>query len=145
MMDIKKYKNKDIYILRGEPLKIYSFSIIMIITMVLFIIISFCFKYTKYKHYVASVVINDNESYLYTTVNTDYFTKLDKSKLTIDNEEYAFELIEFDQNIYDNNYNIVLKVEGIDLQNKKYVIFSLKQEKTTLFKEISKRIKEDFN
>ncbi len=145
MMDINKYKNKDSYILRGEPLKLYSFSIIMIITMILFIILGFCFKYTKYKHYVASVVTNDDELYLYTTVTSDYFDKLDKSKLTIDNEEYDFELIEFEQNIYDNNYNIVLKVDDIDLQNKKYAIFSLKQEKTTLFKEIYKRIKEDFN
>lgn len=145
MMDINKYNDKGVYILRREPFKIYSFSVIMIIMLILFIIIGFCYKYTKYKYYIASVVVNDGELYLYTTVTSEYFNKINKSKLTIDNEEYNFELIEFEQNFYDNNYNIVLKVYDIDLQDKKYITFSLKQEETTLFKEIYKRVKEDFS
>lgn len=142
MMHINKYK--DIHVLRHEPSKIYSFTIIMAITIVLIIIFCFCFKYTKYKYYIANVTKNDDGLYLYTTVTKEYFDKIEQNKLIIDNREYAFELIEFEKNIYDNNYNIILKIgSDANIQNKRYVIFSLKKENTTLFKEISERIKED--
>ena len=131
-------------ILRHEPSKIYSFTVIITITLALVIIFGFCFKYTKYKHYIANVTFNDDGLYLYTTVTKEYFNKIEQNKLIIDNQEYAFELIEFEKNTYDNNYNIILKIVSDEiLQNKQYVIFSLKHENTTLFKEIRERIKED--
>ncbi|MCI9434201.1 MAG: hypothetical protein HFI86_02835 [Bacilli bacterium] len=142
MMDICKYK--DIHILRREPSKIYSFTIIIAITLVLIIIFCFCFKYTKYKYYIANVTENDDGLYLYTTVTKEYFNEISQNRLIIDNREYDFELIEFEKNVYDNNYSIILKIASDkNLQKNGYVIFSLKKENTTLFKEISERIKED--
>ena len=87
----------------------------------------------------------DNATYFQTVISKEYFDNLDSSELLIENETYKFELIKFESVNYDNNYNVVLKVDDIDLKNKKFVIFSLKQEKTTLFKEIDKRIKEELN
>lgn len=144
MMELNKFKNKDIYILRSEPSKIYSFSLLIFFTTSLLIILGNFIHYSKYEHYVANVVVNE-DVYLQTIISQEYFNTLETSELVIENETYKFELIEFEPENYDNNYRIVLKVDDIDLQNKKYVIFSLKQDKTTLFKEINKRIKEELN
>lgn len=144
MMELNKFKNKDIYILRSEPSKIYSFSLLIFFTTFLLIILGNFIHYSKYKHYVANVMI-DEGTYLQTVISKEYFNTLEASELLIENKTYEFELIEFEPENYDNNYRIVLKVDDIDLQNKKYVIFSLKQDKTTLFKEIHKRIKEELN
>ena len=144
MMELNKFKNKDIYILRNEPSKIYSFSMLVFLTTSLLIILVNFIYYSKYQHYVANVMF-DNATYLQTVISKEYFDNLDSSELLIENETYKFELIKFESVNYDNNYNVVLKVDDIDLKNKKFVIFSLKQEKTTLFKEIDKRIKEELN
>lgn len=144
MMELTKFKNKDIYLLRREPSKIYSFSLLILTTILLLFILGNFIHYSKYEHYVANVMIED-ETYLQTVISKEYFNTLETSELLIDNETYKFELIKFESVNYDNNYNIVLKVDNIDLQDKKYVVFSLKQEKTTLFKEIHKRIKEGLN
>lgn len=142
MMHINKYK--DTHILRHEPSKIYSFTIIIAITLALIIIFCFCFKYTKYQYYIANVTVNDDGLYLYTSVTKEYFNRINQNKLIIDDREYTYELIEFEKNIYDNNYNVILKIGSDEnLQNKRYVMFSLKNENTTLFKEIKERIKED--
>lgn len=144
MMGLTKFKNKDIYLLRREPSKIYSFSLIFLATILLLFILGNFIHYSKYEYYVANVMIED-KTYLQTVISKEYFNNLETSELLIDNETYKFELIKFESVNYDNNYNIVLEVDNIDLQNKKYVVFSLKQEKTTLFKEIHKRIKEELN
>lgn len=144
MMGLTEFKNKDIYLLRREPSKIYSFSLIFLTTILLLFILGNFIHYSKYEYYVANVMIED-KTYLQTVISKEYFNNLETSELLIDNETYKFELIKFESVNYDNNYNIVLEVDNIDLQNKKYVVFSLKQEKTTLFKEIHKRIKEELN
>lgn len=144
MTELNNFKNKDIYILRSEPSKIYSFSMLLFFTTSLLIILGNFIHYSKYRHYIASIMIND-DTYLQTVISKEYFDNLNSSELFIEDEKYKFELIKFEQVNYDNNYNVVLKVNDIDLKNKKYVVFSLKQEKTTLFKEIHKRIKEELN
>lgn len=144
MMEIDKFKNKDIYILRSEPSKIYSFSLLLLITTSLLFILGIFVHYSKYNHYIANVMINE-DIYLQTVISKDCFKNLETSKLLIENEVYDFELIGFEPENYDNNYKVVLKVYDIDLRDRKYVVFSLKQEATTLFKEINKRIKEELN
>lgn len=144
MTEINELKKQDIYILRHEPSKMYSFSMLIIFTTSLLIILGNFMHYSKYKHYVANVLDEDN-IYLQTIISKEYFDNLDSSELLIENKTYKFELIKFEPVNYDNNYSIVLKVEDIDLKNKKYVVFSLKQEKTTLFKEIYKRMKEELD
>lgn len=144
MTEINELKKQDIYILRREPSKMYSFSMLIIFTTSLLIILGNFVHYSKYKHYVANVLDEDN-IYLQTIISKEYFDNLDSSELLIENKTYKFELIKFEPVNYDNNYSIVLKVEDIDLKNRKYVVFGLKQEKTTLFKEFYKRMKEELD
>lgn len=148
MREINKLENKEIYILRKEPTKIYSFSFIMLITLVLLSAIGILYNYSKYQNYVAIIVTKDGYTYLNTVVTEKDLEYFKTRSLIIDREKYEFEIIEVQQNNNDNNYNnynIILRVDDIeiDIEKEKYIIFSLKTLPTTVFKEIYKKLKED--
>lgn len=129
-----------------EPTRIYSFTTILLIFIIVFIILGSLFSYNKSTNYVATI-INEEELYFKVTISNADLKEIDKSTLIIENKKYNFHIINIEKNDYDNNYNILLSINlNINnLQDQKYIIFTLKKEKTTFFKEILKRIKEDLN
>lgn len=146
MFDIKDINNKQINILRKVPLKIYSFTVIMVITLVGFIFLGNFFYYSKSQNCIVTIVEDDSKTYFQTTISKRLLSTLDKCQLIINNKEYNFEIVNLKQNNYDNNYSMIFVLdEELDISDEKYIICSFKTKKTTLFKEIYEKIKEDLD
>ena len=146
MVEFKNLDTNPSSLIIKEPTRIYSFTTILLIFIIVFIILGSLFSYNKSTNYVATI-INEEELYFKVTISNADLKEIDKSTLIIENKKYNFHIINIEKNDYDNNYNILLSINlNINnLQDQKYIIFTLKKEKTTFFKEILKRIKEDLN
>lgn len=147
MSDINKIKNQSLFILRKEPSYIYSFTILMIIVLALFILIGNFVHYSKTKTYLAKVIYEDEVIYFQTIISQNDLNKFNDDILMINDQEYNFNIIDFTKNSYDNDYSIIFKIDDVpqNIQNESFIILNLKEKKTTLFKEIYKRIKEVLN
>ena len=145
VFDINDLKNQEINMLRKVPSKFYSFTVIIIMTILIFIIVGNCIYYSKSQKYAATIILQGSDIYFNTNISFKTLSELDDYKLIIENKEYDFKLVNFEQNNTDNNYNITFKVDNFNVSDDKYIILSFKTKKTTLFKEIYEKIKEDLN
>lgn len=147
MSDINKIKDQSLFILRKEPSYIYSFTILMIIMLTIFILIGNFIHYSKTKTYLAKVITEEKVIYFETIISKNDLNKLNDDVLMINDQEYDFNIIDFTKNSYDNDYSIIFKIDDVpqNIKNESFITFNLKEKKTTLFKEIYKRIKEVLN
>ena len=119
MSDINKIKDQSLFILRKEPSYIYSFTILMIIMLALFILIGNFVHYSKNKTYLAKVIYEDEVIHFQTIISKNDLNKHNDVILMIDNQEYNFNLIDFTKNSYDNDYSIIFKIDDVpqNIQN----------------------------
>ena len=57
MFDINDLKNQEINMLRKVPSKFYSFTVIIIMTILIFIIVGNCIYYSKSQKYAATIIL----------------------------------------------------------------------------------------
>ena len=141
MLEFEEFRNTNEYMIRKEPKKIYLFSNLLIIIFICLIFIGTNLKYNKYDTYLATVVNND---YLNIVMVESAVKNLKDCELIIEKQNYDFKIIEINKNEMDNNYNIIFDVNfNGELRKDKYLVVKMKHKKTTIFKEIAKRIREE--
>lgn len=147
MYNIKQLEKESEFIIRKEPVKIFVFCHLLGLFIMIFALIGYFYKFNISKIFIARIIYENEKYYFETDISKSQLENLENSKLLIENKEYAYELVDLSVNDYNNSYNIFLSID-IDmskLKNKNYAIINLQTEKTTLFKEILKKIKEELN
>lgn len=132
MNNIDIFNNKDIILFRKVPKMIYSYTTILIITMVLFLIIG-QIKYKKYSVFYA-YVLDDN-----LLIECDYLPSYDDN-LIFENKKYKYKLLDVTKQIFTIKVDIPKK-HMID--NNVLEVRMIKEE-TTILKELKKIIWKDW-
>lgn len=142
MENIEIYRNSSIILLKKLPSKIYYWTIILIISFLIFIIISVFYRYDKIISYEA-VTAN---SYIEFYVLEDFFDK-NNMELLINDKKYNYQIKNIDPfTYYDSKvqyWKITIDAEiptNWKIENNKLSL-NFKKEKTTYLKEIIKFIK----
>lgn len=143
MSNIDIYNSSAIIIERKESLLYRIFIISLLLIFTLLFLLSTLYKYDK-NYKLKALIQNGN---LNLTVNEKELKLLnDNNQVLVDELVYKVGISSISEAIYDSNYNAYYKV-AVTIGNKKFVennIVDLYVElgKTTLYKEIYKRIKE---
>lgn len=132
MNNIDIFNNKDIILFRKVPKMIYSYTTILIITMVLFLIIG-QIKYKKYSVFYAYVLDNN------LLIECDYLPSYDDN-LIFENKKYKYKLLDVTKQIFTIKVDIPKK-HMID--NNVLEVRMIKEE-TTILKELKKIIWKDW-
>ena len=141
------YDNSSIVYLRKQSSKIISWFNILIIGSILFCIIGFKYKYSISNIYYAKVIHNDEENYISIDVDEDFLLMKNRNYLNIDDEDYKCHLLSFSDNYYVVNsqkhwvVNFDCNIPDDINVNNNLVEIKLEKRKTTLFKEISTKIR----
>ena len=135
MNNIDIYRNSSIIILRKVPKKIVSWILILIVSSIVFLIISVTFKYKKYITYEGVISNNYIEFY----VDDDFLDKETSDDVIINRNKYHYQIIAFEEYSYNLGINEYWKIvisadipkEWIIENNKMKLVF-LKEEKTLM-------------
>lgn len=140
--------NSSILINSQTPRRIVSFRTILIVTFIIFIIIGNYYKYPRYLNYRGNIIKEDNKYLIKTLIKEDDLLKLKKSNLIIEKESLDFTINYIDpiyyldqqqQKHYEITLNSLLPKEF--KQENMPILVKFKLSKTTLVKELIKKIK----
>ena len=145
--NINLFENSSIIYMRKQQNKIVSYMIILLIGSILFLLIATRYKYTKYNIYYGKVVNIEDNNYIYMTVDSDFIDEKNRNYLEINDKEYKCHLRSVSDNYYVYNSTKYWEVtfncdlpEEINI-NDNLIEIKMSSNKTTLFKEIIKKIK----
>ena len=143
----KIYNNFSYIINKKTSLSIFLWIILLIISFIIFIIISLKYEYYLYQSYFGYVKKIDDSFYTIIYVSKDKINELSKSNLLVDNNDYSFEIVSISEEyfIIDNKtcYQVILDFDLKDeykIENN-IINIVLKNNKTTLYQELKKGIK----
>lgn len=137
MDDINVFNYSKLKLTDENPSKIISWITILSIMFILFIVFSIFFQYNIYSTYIGYIE-NDNIRII---INDNSFPIKNNYKLFIDNKKYNYKILNLEKN---NGYYELLVKCNIDktlLINNNIVTVNFQKEKTTLMKEIIKKLK----
>lgn len=132
MNNIDVFNNKDIILFRKVPKNIYSYTTILIITIILFLIIG-QIKYKKYANFYAYVL--DNKI----LIECEHLPSYD-SNLIFLNKKYKYKLL----NITDNIFTLEVNIPKEYMVDNNVLKIEMIKEETTILKEIKKIIWKDW-
>ncbi len=136
--DINIYENSYIITTRKQPIKIISWITILIITLLIFLIIFFNFKYNKTLNYYTNIIEKEGE--YYAILNMDKIltkTFMEKSILKVSGEEVNYEIVEINDNYI--NDEIVIKPQ-LKEEPKKIIEIEIILNAKTLYEALKERI-----
>ena len=134
MDNIEIYNNSAKILEDKLPPKIVSWSFILLILLIIVIIFSFV-PFNVYKNYSATIIKEDDISYLILNLNKNDFPFNDEFILYIKDKKYDYDIVNIENNI------VVLwtNLEGMDINNNLLDINILK-DRTTIFKILKNKI-----
>ena len=142
----KIYNNFSYIINKKRSLSIILWIITLIVTFIIFIIISLKYEYYLYQSYFGYVKKIDDSFYTIIYVARDNIGELSKSNLLVDNSDYSFEIVSISEEyfIVENKicYQVILDFDLKDeykIENN-IINIALKNNKTTLYQELKKGI-----
>lgn len=147
METIDVFYNSSLILERKRPLYILSYLTIIIFVILLALLISIFYKYNPYKKYLGRVIITESDFYIKMQVEENEIPLLNNNFI-INNENYSYKITGISDIAYigDNlkKYYEVTIESNIDdnliIQNN-IININLKLPKTTLFKELIKKVK----
>jgi len=149
MNNIDIFYNSEI-IKRRKSFKIKYYIISMFFLLIGLLVFISCFKYNPYVNLNAIVVKENNSYYLKTLVKLEQINDINQKYIIISNKKYKYKVKNISQNyILDEKYNRyyeVLLESNIDSKlviGNNIINVSIEMPKTTLLKQIIKRIKKE--
>lgn len=143
MDSVEIYRNSSIITMREVPSKIYSWVIILVISFIIFLTIALGFKYEKYLTYDAYV----KNRYIEFYVDNSFFTRKTLDKVIIEEKEYRYKVISFEEYSYDmgeaDYWKVVIEAELPNewlIENNRITLNFLEKE-TTFAKSMINKIK----
>lgn len=147
-MIYQKIHNNYSYIINKKTSKvIILWLLFLIISFILFIIISLKYEYNIYNSYFGYVKKIDNSFYTIVYIQKDKISELSTSTLLVDDLEYDFEIVSISDEYFVNDnelcYEVILNLN----LKEKYLIENniiniiLKNDKTTIYQELKKGLK----
>ena len=97
MDNIEMYQNSSIIMMSKVPKKIYSWVIILIMSLITLLSLSFLFRYKKYLTYEAYI----NNGYIEFYVDNKFFSKSSNSDVIIKENKYKYTVIAVEEYSYD--------------------------------------------
>lgn len=148
MQTIDIFNNSAIILKRKRPSYIFVYVLIMMVCICIFISLSVLYNYHRYLNYLGRVVINDDEYVIKILIKEDEIPFLKGHTLTINNQEEKYEIINISDEYrvdekYRKYYEVTIKSKIDDklIINNNIINLYIKLPKTTLFKEVKKKIK----
>ena len=142
----KIYNNFSYIINKKTSLSIFLWIILLIISFIIFIIISLKYEYYLYQSYFGYVKKIDDSFYTIIYVEKDNVDELFNSNLLVDNNDYSFEIVSISEEYFVINnkmcYQVILDFdlkEEYKIENN-IIDIILKNNKTTIYKELKKGI-----
>lgn len=142
----KIYNNFSYIINKKTSLSITLWIILLIISFIIFIIISLKYEYYLYQSYFGYVKKIDDSFYTIIYVEKDNVDELFNSNLLVDNNDYSFEIVSISEEYFVINnkmcYQVILDFdlkEEYKIENN-IIDIILKNNKTTIYKELKKGI-----
>ena len=147
-MIYQKIHNNYSYIINKKTSKvIILWLLFLIISFILFIIISLKYEYNIYDSYFGYIKKIDNSFYTIVYIQKDKISELSTSTLLVDDLEYDFEIVSISDEYFVNDnelcYEVILNLN----LKEKYLIENniiniiLKNDKTTIYQELKKGLK----
>ena len=147
-MIYQKIHNNYSYIINKKTSKvIILWLLFLIISFILFIIISLKYEYNIYDSYFGYIKKIDNSFYTIIYIQKDKISELSTSTLLVDDLEYDFEIVSISDEYFVNDnelcYEVILNLN----LKEKYLIENniiniiLKNDKTTIYQELKKGLK----
>ena len=143
----KIYNNFSYFINKKTSKSIILWISLLIISFIMFIIISLKYEYYLYQSYFGYVKKIDNLFYIVIYVEKENINELSESNLLVDNKEHSFKIISISEEyfIIENKicYQVILDFdlsEQSKIENN-IIDIVLKNNKTTIYQELKKGIK----
>lgn len=140
----KIYNNFSYIINKKTSLSIFIWIILLIMSFIIFIIISFKYEYYLYQSYFGYIKKIDNSFYTVIYVEKDKVNELSKSNLLVDNKDYSFKIVSISEEYFviDNKmcYQVILDFdlkEEYKIENN-IIDIVLRNKKTTIYQELKK-------
>ena len=133
------YNNSAIILDKKTPSRIISWITILVISLILFILVSFI-PFNIYKSYLGYMYVADNDSFFTSIIEySDFPVKKDK-KLYIKGKKYDYEVISIDDS------NLVLKIyNASELEiNNNIATLNILEDRTTIFNIVKNKLKKGF-
>ena len=156
MKTLQKFSNIDIFnnssiiYNRKSSSKIASWISILLISSLIFSLIIYFYEYDVSSIYYAKVVKNDDDNYLYFSVDQSFISMKNRNYLEINGDEYKCHLSSFSDNYYLIDNKKVWEVyfdcelpEEVNI-NDNLVEIRVEKRRTTLFKEIVNKLRKEF-
>lgn len=140
--------NSSFIIYSQVPKKIISFITILIITFIVFIIVSTCYKYPRYLNYRGNVIKGEDKYLIKTLILEDDLLEIKTGKLLINGNNIDFKINDVGQIYYldqqeQKYYEVILN--PVLSKEFKYdnlpVVMKFELPKTTLIKELVNKLK----
>lgn len=133
MDNIDIYRNSSLFLLRKTPSKIISWILILIVSAVIFLIISLKFKYKNYITYEGII----KNGYLEFYVDNDFFNRHYFNKVVINRKEYSYQIMAFEEYSYNlgiaDYWKVTIKVDVPNewiIENNRINLLFLRKEET---------------
>lgn len=147
--DIDIFNNSSVIFKRKSSSKITSWISILLISSLIFCFIIYFYEYNISDIYYAKVVKNDDENYLYFSVDQSFVSMKNRNYLEINGDEYKCHFSSFSDNYYliDNKkiWEVYFDCELPDELNinDNLVEIRIEKRKTTLFKEMVNKLRKE--
>lgn len=140
MENINVFVYSKLKLINDRPTKVVSWITILIITFILFLIISIFLKFHIFSRHIGYIELNNNYN-LKIIVDDKSFPIKSNYKLYIDNKKYEYKILSVEKQI--GYYEILVSCNLDDdlLINNNIVTITFQKEETTLIKEIIKKLK----
>ena len=140
MENINVFAYSKLKLMNEKPSKIITWINILLLSLILFIILSIFLKYNIYSTHIGYIEITDNYNLKVIVDNTSLPIKKNY-KLYIDNKQYNYKIIKIDKLSGYSEILISAKLDNKVLINNNIVTVRFKKNKTTIMNELIKKIK----
>ncbi len=147
--NIDIFNNSSVIYKRKASTKITSWISILIISSIIFGLIMYFYQYDISNIYYAHVVNNDDDNYLYFTVDESFISMKNRNYLEINGRDYKCHLSSFSDNYYLVNSKKIWEVyfdcelpEELNI-NDNLVEVRVEKRRTTLFKELMNKLRKE--
>lgn len=147
--DIDIFNNSSVIYKRKSSSKITSWISILLMSSLIFCLIIYFYEYNISDIYYAKVVKNDDENYLYFSVDQSFISMKNRNYLEINGDEYKCHFSSFSDNYYlIDNKKIWEVYFDCELPNElnindNLVEIRLEKRRTTLFKEMVNKLRKE--
>ena len=139
MDNINVFNYSKLKLMNEGPSKLVSWLTIIISLLILFLIFSIFFKYNIYSSHVGYIEISGNYN-LKVIVDDKAFPIKNNYKLFIDNKNYKYKVVNIVKQVGYYELLINCNLDSYLLINNNIVTVRFQKEKTTIFKELEKKI-----